>query len=127
MSQNHSIIITQFRHTHTETSTCMEGSWPENLDTIRNRMIEELMKGLELAILLPSVVNKLSDGSGSAKDLASKIIISLSNTLSILNVKDQVSVISQIHLGDSPCLDAQKSEDYSQERGTPTTKMGRTR
>ncbi|KAH7514770.1 hypothetical protein FEM48_Zijuj11G0125700 [Ziziphus jujuba var. spinosa] len=99
-------------------------------------MIEELMIGLELANLLPNVVAESDGGSGSAKDLASKIIKSFSNIFTLLNIvregdDDQVSVLSQIQVEDSsPCLVAWKSEDYSPEscrhpNNTPTKKSRR--
>lgn len=123
------------KHTHKDKQN-MEVAWPENLSTIRERMIEELMIGLELANLLPNVVAESDGGFGSAKDLASKIIKSFSNIFTLLNIvregdDDQVSVLSQIQVEDSsPCLVAWKSEDYSPEscrppNNTPTKKSRR--
>ena len=96
----------------------MADCWLGNLvnTTSRERVIEELMEGRELANQLRSVL--IGSGS-SADDLVMKILKSFSNILFILNVNDFNSddSVSQIQddfghsRADSPCLDAWKSQD----------------
>lgn len=119
----------------------MECSWPETLATTLEMVVEEVKEGREFANQLRSVL-EMSGGSGSARDLVIKILKSFSNTLFVLNVKeegvDRASVISSVQADsdeDLPCSDACKAEDslegcristtYNSTNSTPTKKNRR--
>lgn len=106
----------------------MEVSWPEYLETTRNMLIQELVRGREVATQLQTVLANKSDmgSAGCEKDLVVKIIESFSNTISVMEAKEGagISVISQVQADsvvDSQCLDAQKAGKCARENCSSTS------
>ncbi|EXB54246.1 putative WRKY transcription factor 70 [Morus notabilis] len=97
---------------------------PENLLSVRQKMIDELIQGREIANQLRTVLFESVFGDDwsvviSAEYLVSRIMESFTNTLFMLNQNDVPNevVVSQIQRTssrvDSPCFDGQKSEDFA--------------
>lgn len=97
---------------------------PENLLSVRQKMIDELIQGREIANQLRTVLFESVFGYDwsvvtSAEYLVSRIMESFTNTLYMLNQNDVPNevVVSQIQRTssrvDSPCFDGQKSEDFA--------------
>ncbi|EXB74394.1 putative WRKY transcription factor 70 [Morus notabilis] len=107
---------------------------PENVLSGRQKLIDELVQGREIANRLQTLLSQPvgDDGSlvNSAEDLVSRIMESFTNTLFMLNKNGTVeAVLSQIQAAaatssrvDSPCLDGRKSEDSGEScRSVSTT------
>ncbi|GMN40629.1 hypothetical protein TIFTF001_009854 [Ficus carica] len=121
----------------------MASSSPENVDSGRKKLIEQLVHGRDIANQLQTLLSHsvADDGSvvDSAEDLVSKIMLSFTNTLSMLNQNDNdEAVVSQIQVqsaaaaaasshveNKSPCLDGRKSEDSGESCRSVSTAITR--
>ncbi|KAF8394814.1 hypothetical protein HHK36_018750 [Tetracentron sinense] len=107
----------------------MDSSWPENLATNRENVIDELVRGREYATQLQFILHEpLGDhGTVPAEDLIVKILRSFTKTLSLLDSSDsgEVSQNPATTNVSSPCFDDRRSENSGESRKSPALKDGR--
>nr|QFU81039.1 WRKY70 [Populus alba var. pyramidalis] len=108
----------------------MESSWPENLPSHRKKVVDELLRGQEIAKQLKFAMSESTgdDGSMSAENLVKEIMNSFSTTLSILNGGGYDDDVSQTpattKLCSPPCYGRKSSEDSGESsKSTATVKV----